>query len=88
MSNQQSAQADQRRLSPWQLKPWWCQPWSIGMTGCSLIMLTWLVFHRVWLVALVALPVGAWMGFFLLLWPRLVMQQPGWPTVVGDRAEP
>ncbi|TVP67107.1 MAG: hypothetical protein EA342_09850 [Leptolyngbya sp. LCM1.Bin17] len=62
--------------SPWQLKPWWCQPWSIAMTGLGLITASWLLGHRWWLTAIVAVPIAAWMGFFLVLWPRL-MQETG-----------
>lgn len=61
-------------INPWSYKPWWCQPWSILLTGNGLIAGSWGLGHRVWLTVLVALPVLAWMGFFLLLWPRLVRQ--------------
>lgn len=65
---------DRATENPWHYKPWWCQPWSILLTGCSLIAGSWLIFHRYWLTGLIAAPVGAWMGFFLLLWPRLMRQ--------------
>lgn len=78
--------SQERFVSPWRFKPWWCQPWSIGLTGSSLIVGSWVVVERVWFTVLVALPVLVWMGFFLLVWPRLVVQQPGWPTVDSDRA--
>jgi hypothetical protein len=58
--------------SPWQLKPWWCQPWSIVLTGTSLIAGSWLLLHRWWVTAIVALPILLWMSFFVLLWPRLM----------------
>ena len=58
--------------NPWQYKPWWCQPWSILLTGNGAIALSWIVFHRLWLTLLVALPLIAWMSFFLILWPRLM----------------
>lgn len=60
--------------SPWQLKPWWCQPWSIVLTGVAIVGGSWLLLHRLWLTALVAVPIGVWMGFFLLLWPRLMRE--------------
>lgn len=60
--------------SVWQLKPWWCQPWSIILTGIILISGSWLLFHRWWLTLIVAIPVGTWMAFFVLLYPRLVKQ--------------
>ena len=74
MSNQQSAQADQRRLSPWQLKPWWCQPWSILLTGVVIITGSWLLFHWIWLTALVTVPILTWMGYFLLVYPKLLFE--------------
>lgn len=61
-------------INPWQTKPWWCQPWSILLTGCSLIAGSWLMFHLIWLTVLVAIPLMVWMGFFLLIWPRLMRQ--------------
>jgi hypothetical protein len=61
-------------INPWNYKPWWCQPWSISLTGTGLIAGSWWLGHRLWLTVLVALPILAWMGFFLLLWPRLVRQ--------------
>lgn len=62
--------------SVWQYKPWWCQPWSILLTGCLIIGGTWWLTHIIWLTMLVAVPILIWMGFFLLLYPRL-MQQSG-----------
>jgi len=56
----------------WDYKPWWCQPWSILLTGISIIGGSWLLFHRYWVTAIVAVPILIWMGFFLLLYPRLV----------------
>lgn len=56
--------------SIWQLKPWWCQPWSILLTGTGLIGGSWLLFDRLWITALVAVPVLAWMGFFLIVYPQ------------------
>ncbi len=61
-------------LNPWNYKPWWCQPWSILLTGITLIMGSWLVFHKLWVTAIVAVPLVAWMGFFLLIWPRLMIE--------------
>jgi hypothetical protein len=60
-------------INPWKYKLWWCQPWSIVLTGISLISGSWIVFKTVWLTVLVAIPIAAWMGFFLLIWPRLVI---------------
>jgi hypothetical protein len=58
----------------WHHKPWWCQPWSILLTGATFIGGSWFAFHRLWLTALVAVPLGAWMGYFLLVFPRVMAQ--------------
>ncbi|HEY9764104.1 MAG TPA: DUF6737 family protein [Trichocoleus sp.] len=60
--------------SPWQYKPWWCQPWSIVLTGVCLIVGSWLLLGRWWVTLLVAVPVTAWMGYFVLLWPKLIVE--------------
>jgi hypothetical protein len=60
--------------SVWDYKPWWCQSWSILLTGISIIGGSWLLFHRYWVTGLVAVPILAWMGFFLLLYPRLMAE--------------
>jgi hypothetical protein len=70
--------------NPWDYKPWWCQPWSILLTGVSLMGGSWLLFHRIWLSAIVAVPVLTWMGFFLLIWPGL-MRSAMQSEVEGDR---
>jgi hypothetical protein len=64
---------DRTTSSVWTHKPWWCQPWSILLTGISLIAGSWLVFHRYWLTGLIGLPVTVWMGFFLLVYPKLAV---------------
>jgi hypothetical protein len=60
-------------INPWNYKPWWCQPWSILLTGISLIAGSWLVFQTLWLTAIIAIPILVWMGYFLLLWPKLIV---------------
>ncbi|HEY9624197.1 MAG TPA: DUF6737 family protein [Crinalium sp.] len=57
----------------WNYKPWWCQPWSILLTGFSITGGSWLLLHRLWVTTLVAVPIFAWMGFFLLVYPRLAL---------------
>ncbi|MBF2047711.1 MAG: DUF6737 family protein [Leptolyngbya sp. IPPAS B-1204] len=69
------------RTSIWQYKPWWCQPWSILLTGMLIISGSWFWLHRVWLTGLVAMPVLVWMGFFLLIYPKLMNQ------MLADAAE-
>jgi len=58
----------------WNHKPWWCQPWSILLTGTGIISSSWLLFKLIWVSVLVAIPILAWMGFFLILFPRLAVQ--------------
>jgi hypothetical protein len=40
-----------------------------------------LLLHRIWVTVLVAIPVLAWMGFFLLIWPSLVVSSGGFTDV-------
>ncbi len=61
-------------FNPWNYKPWWCQPWSILLTGITLISVSWLLFKTLWMTILVAIPLLAWMGFFLLIWPKLMAE--------------
>lgn len=61
--------------SPWSYKPWWCQPWSIILTGMTLITGSWVVTKTIWFTVVVSVPVLVWMGFFLLLWPRLIRSE-------------
>lgn len=58
----------------WQYKPWWCQPWSILLTGVTIVVGSWLIFHRLWVTLLVAAPIVAWMGFFLVVYPRMMRE--------------
>jgi hypothetical protein len=66
--------SEQQTISPWKYKPWWCQPWSIILTGVTLVTGIWLIFKIVWLTILVAIPLLIWMGFFLLIWPQLMIR--------------
>jgi hypothetical protein len=60
--------------NPWSDKPRWCQPWTILLTGFSIIGGSWLLFHRIWVTGLVTVPLSVWMGFFVLLWPKLMRE--------------
>lgn len=54
----------------WASKPAWCQPWSILATGSIIVGGVWTVSgHSPGWTALVALPIGAWWGLFLVLMP-------------------
>ncbi|MGV0025830.1 DUF6737 family protein [Phormidesmis priestleyi] len=59
-------------MSVWSYKPWWCQPWSILLTGITTIAASWLLFKIIWLTVLVAIPMLTWMGFFILVYPRMM----------------
>lgn len=67
-------QVSEKPVSPWSYKPWWCQPWSILLTGITLISGSWLLFKTLWVTIIVSIPLLIWMGFFLLVWPRLMIQ--------------
>jgi hypothetical protein len=67
----------QQPVSPWSYKPWWCQPWSILLFGITLIGGSWVLLKTLWVTVLVSIPVSAWMGFFLLIWPGLMRQSGG-----------
>ena len=66
--------SEQQTISPWQSKPWWCQPWSIILTSLTLISGSWLIFKIIRLTILVAIPLLIWMGFFLLIWPQMMIR--------------
>lgn len=63
----------------WSLKPWWCQPWSILLTGVLVIAGSWLLLHRWWISAPVAVAVLAWWGLFLVLVPAAYLDEAGEP---------
>lgn len=56
--------------SVWDYKPAWCQPWSIILTGITLMVLSWLILHNIWLSTAVALLIVAWWVYFLVIYPR------------------
>jgi hypothetical protein len=66
--------SEKQSINPWNYKPWWCQPWSILLTGITIIIGSWLLFKIIWLTALIAVPILIWMGFFLLIWPQLIIR--------------
>jgi hypothetical protein len=76
--------SSQTSVNIWHYKPWWCQPWSIVLTGVGLIGGSWLLLGLVWLTVLVALPVLAWMGFFLLVYPKAMVQSGALPPQGED----
>ena len=55
--------------SIWAIKPWWCQPWSIVLTGLAVPLASWLLLHRLWITAPLALAVLLWWWLFLVLVP-------------------
>lgn len=65
---------DSQPINPWNYKPWWCQPWSIFLTGISIIAGSWFFSKTVWLTVIIAIPILIWMGYFLLVWPKLMIE--------------
>ncbi len=63
----------QKPIDIWNYKPWWCQPWSIILTGISLISGSWLLLNNLWITIFVAIPVLTWMIYFVLVFPKLMM---------------
>lgn len=78
----------EKPVSVWNYKPWWCQPWSILLVGITIIGGSWLIFKimfgMLWLAVLIAIPVIAWMGFFLLVYPQLVIRSGLLDASVGE----
>jgi hypothetical protein len=64
--------SDPNTFDLWQSKPWWCQPWTIILTGIIIITSSWLLFHKIWLTTIVAIPIFVWWIYFLILVPRLL----------------
>ncbi|MCL2932976.1 MAG: hypothetical protein MGG11_12160 [Trichodesmium sp. MAG_R03] len=60
------------KFNPWNYKPWWCQPWSILLMGITIISISWFIFRTVWLTVIISIPILTWMGFFLIIWPKLM----------------
>jgi hypothetical protein len=60
--------------SVWHHKPWWCQPWTILLTGITIISGSWVLLHTLWVTAIVAVPILAWMIFFVGIYPRMYLQ--------------
>jgi membrane protein YdbS with pleckstrin-like domain len=61
-------------LSVWHHKPWWCQPWTIVLTGITIISSSWVLLHTLWVTLLVAVPILAWMIFFVGIYPQKYQQ--------------
>ena len=64
--------SDKQSFSVWNYKPWWCQPWSILLTGVVIIGGSWLLTKTLWITILLSVPILAWWGYFLVLYPQLV----------------
>ncbi|MGD1903472.1 MAG: DUF6737 family protein [Geitlerinemataceae cyanobacterium] len=64
-----------RQTDIWATKPWWCQPWTIVLTGVAIVSGSWLVLHRVWLSAIVTVPIVLWWWTFLIIVPRSFAQR-------------
>jgi hypothetical protein len=40
---------------------------------------SWVLWHSIWVTALLAVPVVIWMGYFLLVYPKLMAQSDLFP---------
>ena len=73
MTNQKSDNnLESNEFNLWNYKPWWCQPWSIVLTGMAIISSSWLIIKIIWLTILVAIAIGLWWFYFLIVYPKLV----------------
>jgi hypothetical protein len=70
-----TSQSASENYDLWQSKPWWCQPWTIILTGILIITGSWLLFYKIWLSIIVAIPIVVWWYYFLILVPRLLNEQ-------------
>jgi hypothetical protein len=64
----------------WQSKPWWCQPWTIILTGTLIVSGSWLVLHLLWITLPIAVLIGIWWLYFLVLVPRMLRQMNAAPS--------
>ncbi len=75
MTNQKSDNnLESNEFNLWNYKPWWCQPWSIVLTGMAIISSSWLIIKIIWLTILVAIAIGLWWFYFLIVYPKLVKE--------------
>ncbi len=58
----------------WQSKPWWCQPWTIILTGVLIVSSSWLTLHILWITLPLAVLIGVWWLYFLVLVPRMLQK--------------
>jgi hypothetical protein len=58
----------------WQSKPWWCQPWTIILTGVLIVSGSWLTLHILWITLPLAVLIGVWWLYFLVLVPRMLQK--------------
>jgi hypothetical protein len=65
-----------KAVSPdlWQSKPWWCQPWTIILTGVLIVSGSWLTLHILWITLPLAVLIGIWWLYFLVLVPRMLQK--------------
>lgn len=66
--------SDKQSFSIWNYKPWWCQPWSIILTGIIIVGGSWLLAKVLWITILLSIPILAWWGYFLILFPQMVKE--------------
>lgn len=63
-------ESNSKSINVWDYKPGWCQPWSIILTGITVVAVSWLILHSIWVTVAVSLPIIAWWVYFLLIYPK------------------
>lgn len=44
------------------------------MTGFTIICSSWILLKSLWITAFISIPIAVWMGYFLLIWPKLMLR--------------
>ncbi|KAJ4762743.1 spindle pole body-associated protein [Rhynchospora pubera] len=57
--------------SVWDTKPAWCQPWTILLTGVTVIVCSWLIFHSIVLSSGAFALISAWWYIFLYSYSKV-----------------
>jgi hypothetical protein len=64
------SQSDSKSTNIWDYKPSWCQPWSIILAGLTIVAVSWLAIHTIWLTFGVSMLIVAWWVYFLIIYPK------------------
>ena len=58
----------------WSSKPYWCKPWSIILFGLLTSLISWLLFHLIWLTLTISFVIILWWLLFLRIVPDLYIK--------------